>query len=204
MLPFMDPFSCSSDIFLNSFLNIYSGIMLPSLPISILYGISTVVLPTCISRCAVISNRFLFRYTELILTVSIPSSWGSWHTSPFPTHALHGLSYSCIPSWSGLFSHIWCKFFHRAGHCLGAWLPPQYLHGCFWYTGCVVSLSWLPFGFWAILILSNFCDSVILFNMAACAHCTSTLLAHANTSLIVVCLLLSLAVSSLITSPHPT
>ena len=46
MLPFMGLFSCSSVIFLNSFLNIYIGIMLPSLPVSILNGISTVVLPT--------------------------------------------------------------------------------------------------------------------------------------------------------------
>ena len=81
LLLFMEPFSCSSGISLNSFLNIYNGNMLPSLPVSFLYGISVMILPTCIFRCAVINDQFLLRYIEFILTVSISSSWGSGITS---------------------------------------------------------------------------------------------------------------------------
>ena len=55
--------------------------MLPSLPVSILYGISVTVLPTCNFRYAVINDLFLLRYIEFILTVSISSSWGSGITS---------------------------------------------------------------------------------------------------------------------------
>ena len=50
MLPFMDPLSCSSDIFLNSFLNIHNGTVLPLLPVMILYGISMEFLPSCVSK----------------------------------------------------------------------------------------------------------------------------------------------------------
>ena len=143
----------------------------------------------------------LFKYTELILTVSISSSWGSCTIS---------ISTSCT-TWSLLLLHTFLKWpifphlphvFPYAGHCLGAWLPPQYLHGHLWDVWCVVSLYQLLFGFWAILILSNLCDSVISFNMAACVHCTSTLLAHANTSSLVVSSLLLLVVSSLMTSSN--
>ena len=119
ILPFLDLFSCSSFIFLKSFLNVYSGIMFPSLPVSILYGISTVVSPTFVSKCAVISDRFLFKYTELILTVSISSSWGSCTIS---------ISTSCTTQ-SLLLLHTFLKWpvfpcpmhvFPYAGHCLGA------------------------------------------------------------------------------------
>ena len=111
MLHFMEPFSCSSSIFLNGFLNIYNGIMLPSLPVSILYGISVAVLPTCIFRCAVINDRFLLRYIGFILTVSTSSSWVL--ASPLLLlHELHDFSCSCIPSWSDPFSHNWCMISH--------------------------------------------------------------------------------------------
>ena len=82
MLLFMEPFSCSYGIFLNSFLNIYWHYVCPLLPVSILYGISVAVSPTCIFRCAVINDQFLFRYIEIILTISMSSSWGSGVTSP--------------------------------------------------------------------------------------------------------------------------
>ena len=100
MLPSMDLFSYSSVIFLNSFLNIYNGMMLPPLSMSIFYRISTVILPTCISKCVVISDRFLFKYTEFILTDSISSSWGSCTTS-IPT------SYT---AWSFLLLHTFLKW----------------------------------------------------------------------------------------------
>ena len=55
----------------NNFLNMCQGIMLPSLPISILYGIVSLLLPVCISNSAVNIDQFLFIYTESILTISI-------------------------------------------------------------------------------------------------------------------------------------
>ena len=55
---------------LNNFLNMNNGIILPSLPISILYGISMVFPPACICSFAVIKDQFLFKWTESKLTVS--------------------------------------------------------------------------------------------------------------------------------------
>ena len=185
-LLFMEHFSCSSSIPLNNFLNIYSGIKLPSLLVSILYGTSFVVSPTCISRCAVIGKWFLLTYNEFIFTVSISCfcSSGTVSTSTSWT------------AWSLLLLHTFLKWpiflhpahiFPYAGNCLGTWLLPQYLHGHVWCAWHVVSMSHLHFVFWTILTLSNFFDSVISLNMATCACCASILLAHTNTSLPIVC-----------------
>ena len=66
MFPFTNLFNCSFLMFLNSFPNMYSGMRLPSLLVLILYGISNAVSPTCISKFAIISDHFLFKYNELI------------------------------------------------------------------------------------------------------------------------------------------
>ena len=173
--------------------------MLPSLPVSILYGISVTVLPTCIFRCAVINDLFLLRYIEFILTVSISSSWGSGITST-------------STSWTALLFLLMQTFwklpiflqlahnFPYAGHCLGAWLPPQYLHGCLWKAWHVVCISCLSLDFQTNLTLSNFCVLERLLNIAACALCASIYLAHNNTSSLFVCSLLFFAVNSLTTS----
>ena len=83
--------------------------------------------------------------------------------------------------------------FPYARHCLGRWLLPQYLHICFMGILICVLLLRLSFHiFLAILILSNFFASVRLFITMDCALCTSTLLAHANTSSLEMTLLLYL------------
>ena len=66
---------------LNSLLNMYHGIMLSSLPVSIWYGIIILLLPAHISNSAVNSEWFLFRCTESALTVSILLLLYSWHVS---------------------------------------------------------------------------------------------------------------------------
>ena len=201
MLLFIEPFSCSSGISLNSFLNIYNGIMLPSLWVSILYGISVTVLPTCIFRCAVINDWFLLRYIEFILTVSISSSWGSGITSTSTSWTVQFLLLmQTFLKWPIFLQLV--HDFPYAGHCLGAWLPPQYLHGCLWNAWCVVSISHLSLGFWTNLTLSNFCASGRLLNIAACALCASICLAHNNMSSLFICLLLFFAINSLTTSSN--
>ena len=92
----------------------YSGMILPLLPVSILYGISTVFLPTCISKCAVINDLFLFKYIELILTVSISSSWESCAT----------LTCNLCTVQSLLLLHTFCSgpsfcIWHTSSHMLG-------------------------------------------------------------------------------------
>ena len=153
---------------------------------SIWYGISVAVSPTCIFRWAVINYQFLVMYIEFILTVSTSSSLGSGATS-------------ISTSWTAWFlflMHTFWKWpiflqpvhdFPYAGHCQGAWLPPQYLHGCLWYVCLDVSASHLPFGFWASLTLSNFCASVMSFNTAACVLCALIHLAHNSTSSLFIC-----------------
>ena len=147
----------------NNFLNMYQGIMLPSLPVSILYRTAILLLPVCVSNLAVSINQFLFMYTELILTVSISSCLYSTYTS-----------YSI--SLTTLLLLLWQTFLKcptllpsahillYAGHCLGWWIPPQYLHSCHcvvWFTG---TLGLSSFAFYDI------------FNTATWALCASTLL----------------------------
>ena len=119
--------------------------MFPLLPVSILYGTSNNVFPTCICNFAVMLDCFLFTYTELRLTISvspscvsygslsISTSWTVWfllllHTllkCPVSLHAVH--------------------IFPNAGHCLGAWFCPQYLHGHLWYVAICASHPWVLF-----------------------------------------------------------
>ena len=62
---------------LKYFLNMWNGIILPSLPVLTLYGFSTLFLPANVSKLAVITDWFLFTCTESILTISICPSWDS-------------------------------------------------------------------------------------------------------------------------------
>ena len=118
MFPFTNLFNCSSLMFLNSFQNMYSGMRLPSLPVSILYRISYAVLPTCISKFAIISYHFLFKYSELILTISMSSPWESGPicistscTTQFLLLLHTFLKCPILPHVANIFPH--------AGHCLG-------------------------------------------------------------------------------------
>ena len=86
MFPFTDLFNCSLLMLLNSFQNMYSGMRLPSLPVSILYGISKAVSPHCISKCAIISDHFLFKYNESMLSFYF-FSLGVWPNLYF--HFMH-------------------------------------------------------------------------------------------------------------------
>ena len=162
------------------FLNIYHGIMLLSLPVSISYSIIVLLLPMHVSNLVVSIDQFLFMHTELILTISIPTSLYSWDTSCYISLTTMLLllqqTFQKCPSLPHS-AHI----LPYAGHCLGWWIPPQYLHDCcnvVWCTGVLVLSS---FTFLNILILSNCLDSVNVFDTAAWALCTSTLLAHVNT-----------------------
>ena len=160
--------SSASVILGNNFLNMYHGIMLPSLPVSILNGIVILLLPVHISNLVVSINWLLFLYTELILTISISSLLYSWDIScsitlttlllllqqtflkcPTLLHSVHILPY--------------------AGQCLSWCVSPQDLYGCHcvvWFTGALALSS---FVFFDIFTLSNFLDSVNVFNTAVWA-----------------------------------
>ena len=123
MFPFTNHFSSSLPMFANNFQNMYSSIMFPSLPVSILYETSNDVYPACICNFAIMLDHFLFTYTALILTISVSSSWDS-------------ASMSISTSWTAwllLLLHTFLKcpvlphathIFPYTGHCLGAWLCP--------------------------------------------------------------------------------
>ena len=59
------------------FLNMWNGIILPLLSVLTFYGILTLSSPVNVSKLAVITDQFLFKCTESILTISICSSWDS-------------------------------------------------------------------------------------------------------------------------------
>ena len=144
MFPFTDLFNCSLLMFANSFWNMYSSIRFPSLPMSLLYGISNTVLPTCISNFVLMSDLVLFIYNELILTTSVSSPCDSSSIS---------ISTSCTMQFL-LLLHTFLKcpillhaahVFPYARHCLGAWLSPQYLHSRLWCVAMCASLPQLFF-----------------------------------------------------------
>ena len=87
-----------------------------------------------------------------------------------------------------------------AGYCLSWCVPPQYLHCCHcmvWLTGVLAMSS---FVFFYIFILSNCPDSVRVFSTTIWALCTSTLLAHVSTPLLVMWSSFLVAVNSFIIS----
>ena len=125
------------------FLNIYQGIIFPSLPVSILYGITMLLLPKHISNLVFNIDWFLLMHTELILTISRSSSVYScdisysislttlffllWHTfqkCPILLHSVHALLYT--------------------GHCLGWWIPPTVSRRLLWF-GLVHQCSFFIF-----------------------------------------------------------
>ena len=69
--------------FCNSLLNMCHGIMLPLLPISILYGTIILLSTACISNSAINSDQFLFTCIESILTVSILPLLYCWDVSHY-------------------------------------------------------------------------------------------------------------------------
>ena len=127
-MPFNGLFELSFCNVFKSLLNMYHSIMLLSLPISILYGIVTLLLPACISNSAVNSDQFLLICTESILIVSIlPLLYSSDVSSSisFTTLLLlllHTFLKCCILPHP---AHI----FPYTGHCLSRCTLPQYWHG---------------------------------------------------------------------------
>ena len=112
---------------LYSLLNMCHGIMLPLLPIFILYGTIIMLLPACISNSTVNIDQILFICTESILTVSILPLLNSWDVST-------------SISFTALLLLLWHTFlkcpdlpypahiFPHSGHCLSGCTLPQYWH----------------------------------------------------------------------------
>ena len=112
-------------------------------------------------RVTLLVTHFLFKYNELILTVSMSSPWESGPIS---------ISTSCTVQFililhtflnSPILLHV-AHIFPYAGHCLGVRPPPQYLHGCLW---CVVVFILYPryFLLWCIfnfIKCLSFCDVI--------------------------------------------
>ena len=144
------------------------------------------LLSTDVFNLAVSIGWLLLKHNELILTVSRSSS-----------------VYSCIPSCSisltTLLFLLWqtqqkCSILLHsmhilpyAGHSPGGCIPPQYLHGfCAVLLWCIAIFVLLSLTFLETFILSNCLYSVIVFNTATWALCTSTLLARANITPLVI------------------
>ena len=139
--------SVASVTFGNNFLNMYQGIMLPSLPVSILHGTVSLLSPACISNDAISIDWFLFICRELILAVSLLPFLYSWDVS-------------CSISFITLLLLLWQTFLkcptlpHTAhilpytGHCLSWCILPQYLPSCLcivWLLGFLVVSSFVFF-----------------------------------------------------------
>ena len=100
----------------------------------------TMFFPPAFAIFAIMLDHFLFTYTELILTISVSSSCDS-------------ASMSISTSWTAwllLLLHTFLKcpvllhaahIFLYTGHCLGAWLCLQYLHG---HLRCVATCTSVP------------------------------------------------------------
>ena len=124
--------------------------MFPSLSVSILYSIITLLLTMHVSNLAVSINQFLLRHTELILTISISSSVYFYDTS-------------CSISLTTLFLLLWQTFWKcpillhsvhtlpYTGHCLGWWIPHNiYMVAMVWSSAPVFLLYRLLL-FWIFL-----------------------------------------------------
>ena len=186
----------------NNFLNMYHGIMLPSLPMSILYGTVILLSPAHISNLAVSIDRFLFIYTEIIiLIVSISPLLYSWDIS-------------CSISFTTLIVLLWQTFLKcptllypthvlpYAGHYLSWCTPPQYLHGCCCMVQLTGALALPSFVFLYICTLSNCLDLVRVFSTTAWALYTSTFLAHTSIPPLVMWSSFLVAISSFIISSN--
>ena len=99
---------------------------LPSLSVLILYGISNAVSPACISQFDVISDHFLFKYNDLILTISMSSPWESG---------------------PGVWPHVYFHFMHCTASFAPAYLPKvshlaacsTHFPICWALSGCMTS-----------------------------------------------------------------
>ena len=156
-----------------------NGIMLPLLLLSILYGITILLAPACISNSAVNDDQFLFKCTESILTVSIsPSLYPCGTSSSSSFHAQSLLLWHTFLKCLVLpqTAHI----FPYTGYCLSTFTPPQYQHGHHCDVRSSGPLVLPSFGFFTIFTLSNCLDSVIVFKTAVWVLCASTLFAQAS------------------------
>ena len=134
----------------NNFLNIYQGIIFLSLPVSISYGITMLLLPMHIPNLVFSIGQFLLRHTELILTISRSSSVYSCDTS-YSISLITLLFLLWQTFWK---CHILLHSIHvlpYAGHCLGWCVSLQYLHGCHCALCCIGILTLLSFTFWTVL-----------------------------------------------------
>ena len=184
-----------------NFLNIYQGIIFPSLPVSILYGITMLLLHMHICNLAVSIDQFLVKHTELILTISRLSSVYSCDTSL--SISLTILFFLLQQTFGKCLNFI-AICAHLAIHWALPWLvdPPQYLHGCRSVLWCTDVLALFSFTFLDSFISSNCIDSINVFNTAAWALCASTLLAHASTPPLVIQSSFFVAVNSFIISSN--
>ena len=179
-MPFNGLLSLASVTLGNNFLNMCQGIMLPSLPVSILYGTVSLLLPAHVANSEVHIDQFLYICTESILTVSI-SPLLSVGTSLAP-FCLFLYFFCCsIPSWNAPSCHTpHTHILPYTEHCLSWCNPPQYLHGCHCDVQPTGALVVSSFAFFDTFILLNCLDSVSIFKTAACALCASTLFAQAQ------------------------
>ena len=200
IFPFIAFLSSSSVIFLNGFLNMCHSIILPSLPASILCGITILLGSVCISNSAINNDQFFFKWAESILTVSISPSL-SWDISTY-------ISFTTL---SFLLWHTFLKcpvlpqpehVFPHAGHCLSTCTPPQYWYDCHCDVQITGALALSSFGLFAIFTLLNCLDSVRVSNTVACTLCASTHFAHASTPPLVIWSSLLVAVSSVMISSN--
>ena len=112
------------------------------------------------------------------MTFSSALSWAASCSTSFMVLAL--LLLHTALKWPILLHSV--HLFPYAGHCLGGWLLPQYLHVCF--AGifvCVGLLGLALLVFFTNLSLSDSFTSVRLFMMVDWNICTLALFAQGNT-----------------------
>ena len=159
--------NCSLVTFGNSFLKRYVGIILPSLPVSILYFIFTQFLPANIFKLAVMMDQFTFHWTRI-------------HTHHF--YLLTGLfTYDfllyfmyCSALFAPADSPEVTSLVALCAHLAICWAVPGLMEAATVSTCLPHSVAWLCLSFWAFFIdcsrylyLSNSFCSVILFIASA-------------------------------------
>ena len=133
---FMDFLSCSTITFLNNFLICRVALCCPHYLCQFCMVFLHYFCLHMFLHTLLLLTNFLFKCTELILTVSVSSSWEFCAIS---TSAL-------CTMWYLLLLHTFLKWpiflhpvhvFPYAGHCHGACIPLHYLHG---HLLCVASV----------------------------------------------------------------
>ena len=169
----------------NKFLNMYQGIMLPSLPVYILYGTVSLLSPVHIYNFAVNIDWFLFICTESTLTVSILPLLYPWDISfhfiycPAPFAKADLLEVLHLATCHTHLAICWALSQLVYSPTISTWL-----HCGVQPTGALVVSS---FALFDIFILSNCLESVTMFKTAALALYTSTLFVQASTPPFVIC-----------------